>query len=444
MSRKAAMKLRRGVTITVSVLILGFAPGVPTAAATARTTPFTASSSNDPTLRIDGAGREVFVEPAPNRAAVRAATAMASRAVNTSFAPPLHSRPGAPITLYIDVNGGSLAGTRWDPAVPTTEVTGIDIDGDPKTFNASELELIVLIWAHVAEDYAPFDVDITTEEPLPAALRRDSLADRRYGATALIIDEIEFVRWCGCGGLAYLGGLGILGDTNSGQPALVFTADGAWNDPKILGESVAHELGHQAGLGHDGVGLSQYAIGADGWAPIMGLGYGQPLTQWSRGEYPGATDSTDDYATMRSYGIREIADDHGDTRRHATRVHARSWRATGIIASPTDRDQFRFSTRGGTLRLAVGPASYAPNLDLRVTVRRSDGAIVARIDPPMRFVSPTQASGLGARTVVTIPPGRYWITIDGTGGGAGDTAYTDYGSVGRYSINTRITPAGGS
>lgn len=28
--------------------------------------------------------------------------------------------------------------------------------------------------------------------------------------------------------------------------------------------------------------------GANGWAPIMGVGYYQELTQWSKGEYAGA------------------------------------------------------------------------------------------------------------------------------------------------------------
>ncbi len=435
------MHIQRALIAATTLVSVGLAP-TPAGSVPRSDPPFVAASNDDATLHVDSAGRALFVEPAPNPLRP-AATAAAPTGPTTPAVPALHSRPGAPITFYIDLDGGSLAGTGWDPAVPTTEVTGIDNDGDPTTFNATELEWIVLIWAHVAEDYAPFDIDVTTELPSTAAMHRDSVTDRYFGSTALIVAEVEFVTWCGCGGLAYLGALGVVGDQNFSQPALVFTGGGAWNDPKILGESVAHELGHHAGLDHDGIGLQPYAIGADGWAPIMGLGYGQPLTQWSRGEYLGATDTSDDYATMRQYGVREMADDHGDTRHTATRLRSDGWLANGVIAAPDDQDSFSFTTRGGSLRLTVRPVTYAANLDVRVTIRRFDGTVVARIDPPMRFVSPTRASGLRVHVAdLQLRPGRYWIIVDGTGGGSGDTAYSDYGSVGRYAISGRVRPGG--
>jgi hypothetical protein len=43
-------------------------------------------------------------------------------------------------------------------------------DGNPGAFSASELAAILAIFRGVAEDYAPFDVDITTEEPVGAPL----------------------------------------------------------------------------------------------------------------------------------------------------------------------------------------------------------------------------------------------------------------------------------
>ena len=40
-----------------------------------------------------------------------------------------------------------------------------DLDGDYTTFSDEEQTRIQRIWARVAEDYAPFDVDVTTEQP---------------------------------------------------------------------------------------------------------------------------------------------------------------------------------------------------------------------------------------------------------------------------------------
>ena len=39
------------------------------------------------------------------------------------------------------------------------------LDGDAATFNDAEREAIQTIWQRVAEDYAPFDVDVTTQDP---------------------------------------------------------------------------------------------------------------------------------------------------------------------------------------------------------------------------------------------------------------------------------------
>ena len=42
---------------------------------------------------------------------------------------------------------------------------GYNPRGSPYSFDSVEAREISLIWARVAEDFAPFDVDVTTEEP---------------------------------------------------------------------------------------------------------------------------------------------------------------------------------------------------------------------------------------------------------------------------------------
>lgn len=43
-------------------------------------------------------------------------------------------------------------------------------DGSPTTWSASELSDILAIWRAVSEDFAPWDVDVTTEDPGAAYL----------------------------------------------------------------------------------------------------------------------------------------------------------------------------------------------------------------------------------------------------------------------------------
>jgi hypothetical protein len=54
---------------------------------------------------------------------------------------------------------------NYSPSAPIV-TPAYDTDGNPATFSADELGSILAIWRGVSEDYAPFDVDVTTEEPV--------------------------------------------------------------------------------------------------------------------------------------------------------------------------------------------------------------------------------------------------------------------------------------
>ena len=76
--------------------------------------------------------------------------------------PVLNSNPGAPASLYLDFNG------HFEPVWGSyTNITTpvYDIDGDPTTFSDAELANIRAVWETVAEDYAPFNINVTTVEP---------------------------------------------------------------------------------------------------------------------------------------------------------------------------------------------------------------------------------------------------------------------------------------
>ena len=87
--------------------------------------------------------------------------------INATFAPPHApcSRPGAKKLAYLDFDGHLTSGTLWNKSV---ETLAFDRDGNLTGFSNAELREIVAIWRAVAEDYAPFDIDITTGGPIQA------------------------------------------------------------------------------------------------------------------------------------------------------------------------------------------------------------------------------------------------------------------------------------
>ena len=73
-------------------------------------------------------------------------------------------------------------------------------DGDP-AFSAAELDAVQEVWARVAEDYAPFNIDVTTEDPGTAGLVRASTEDAAYGSrVAITTDPVAALHDHGCGG----------------------------------------------------------------------------------------------------------------------------------------------------------------------------------------------------------------------------------------------------
>ena len=93
-----------------------------------------------------------------------------------------------------------------------------DLDGNPSSFSNAELDRIQDIWKLVAEDYAPFDVDVTTEDPGQNAIARSSSSDEHYG-TRVVMTVDDFAS-CGCGGFAFVSVFDNVGSYY--KPAFVF------------------------------------------------------------------------------------------------------------------------------------------------------------------------------------------------------------------------------
>ncbi|QYF95010.1 PKD domain-containing protein [Massilia sp. PAMC28688] len=351
----------------------------------------------------------------------------------------LHSRPFSKRKIYLDFNGHTVTGTAWNSAYGTDPIIAVpyDTDGVPGTFSAAELTAIQNIWRRVSEDFAAFDVDVTTQEPAADLMTRSSGADDTFGTRALITRNFTAALGgdCGCGGFAYVGVFDNVG--NYHKPAFVFYD--MLGGEKNIAEATSHEVGHNLGLGHDGAAGTGYYGGHGsldtGWAPIMGVGYYRWLVQFSKGEYAGANNQEDDYAVMASNGVLVAPDDFGNTKASAAvlaptlengiNVHD----AQGVINSPTDIDSFKLHAGAGTINIDARPFNKSPNADLLVLVRDAAHAIVASANP---------ADFLNGVISLNRPAGTYWVSVQGTGkGDPATTGYSSYGSLGRYSL--RVT-----
>jgi hypothetical protein len=200
----------------------------------------------------------------------------------------LHSRPTATRVIYLDFTGHTTSGTVWNSSFAggaSVVTPPYDTDGNPSAFSTAEMDSIQHIWMRVSEDYAPFDVDVTTADPGIEGLRKTSTTDNAYGVRACIGGS--GTDWYGAqaGGVAYVGSFG----WSDGTPAFIFSVALGNGYEKYVAEAVSHEVGHTLGLHHDGViGGSAYFQGQNNWAPIMGVGYYADLVQFSKGEYSGA------------------------------------------------------------------------------------------------------------------------------------------------------------
>lgn len=395
----------------------------------------------DKTLRMDRQGRLHYVCEGllPLQNAVVKGTATTSGgttspsgtlSVTDTFL--LHSKPGASKVIYLDFDGHTTSGTYWNSSF----TAGADIvtppysaDADKTTYTTTELDNIYSIWQRVAEDYAPFDVDVTTEDPGVEALRKTTTSDTQFGIRVCIGGSSYDWYGAGAGGVAYLNSF----SWNSDTPAFVFPAQLGSGNAKYTAEAASHEAGHTFNLSHDGqTNITEYYQGHANWAPIMGVGYHKDIVQWSKGEYPSANNLQDDTAIISNVvGYR--ADQHGDTIVNATMLSGTSVSSSGIIERRTDADLFGFATGAGSVSFIVSPALVSPNLDIQLALYDGLGNIVASANP----------TTLGASLSATLAQGTYYLAVDGTGTGDPLTAYNDYSSLGQFSLTGSIVPVSG-
>lgn len=393
-----------------------------------------AASPGTESLAPQAADRVAAVPPPGN---------VAAAAVPVASPPVRNSRPGSTNVFYLDFNGHTITGTSWNngPGEAETYVgKAYDTDGDPTTFSDEEQSDIIEIWERVAEDFSPFDINVTTEEPAVF----NSTTGRALITASVDANGIDMPS-PNAGGVAQLD---VFGDADyhiTGSPAFVYFDNFSGSEANIA-EAVTHELGHNLGLTHDGlVGQEYYGghgSGNTSWGPIMGTGYGRNVSQWTKGDYFNANNTQDDFAVMQAK-VGLAADEAGDTTgtAAAASTNGDSISNTGIISSSADVDLYSFSTAAGSISLAVNTyrvstGTHGGNADLQLELLDAGGSVVATNDP---------AGDTNASLSENVAAGTYFARItpkgDGTPLADPPSGYTAYGSAGQYTLTGTIIAA---
>jgi hypothetical protein len=337
--------------------------------------------------------------------------------------PVLNSLPNAPAVIFLDFDGHTVTGTSWNYSGPIVcAAAGLTNSQVTEIFN------------RVAEDYRPFDVNITTDSvkylqaPYNKRIRAlVTVTSAWYGASA--------------GGVSFVGSFTWGDDT----PCFIFSQLFNYN-VKNIGEACAHEIGHTLGLYHQAsydnncVKVSDYNYGNGsgeiGWAPIMGVGYYRNLTLWNNGANPfGCTNYQDDLtviSTQNGFGFR--SDDYPETFSAASSVTINAGRFTinGIVEKNTDKDMFKITIPSpghfhiDALPYNVGSGNNGANLDLQVILYNNAQTIINTYNP---------GTLLGTVIDTNLLAGVYYIRTEGRG----NIYAPDYASLGQYTLQGIFT-----
>lgn len=340
----------------------------------------------------------------------------------------LHSNTNAKHTIYLDFDGhtnGDVYGSSWDNIVSPAW----DYSANGAAFSDTERQIIQKIWARVSEDFASFNVDITTQDPGVEALRKVGTTDDRWGIRVVFTGNDQPAP--GSGGVAYVGSFNFSTDT----PVYVFNVG-----EKGAAEAASHEAGHSLGLSHDGTGTLAYyggqGSGVTSWGPIMGASYNPNVTQWSKGEYANANNLEDDLAKITTQnGFGYLSDDYGSTQASAFSLLPQGSAVVsatyGIVERNTDADYFSFWSNAAAIALNVNPTPLGPNLAVRADLYSSAGTLLTTVNP---------AGVLNAVVNFTLPAaGQYFLKVSGTGKSDPlTTGFTSYASLGNYRITGTV------
>ena len=338
---------------------------------------------------------------------------------NVCGLPVLSSLPTAASTIYLDFDGFEVTSAYWNG--------GNAFVCAPSGLNNQQ---ITEVFSRVAEDFRPFNINITTDLSLYLA--------------APLSSRMRVVITPTSGWFPGAGGVSLTGSFTWGDdtPAFVFCDKLGPYSTKMIAECCSHESGHTLGLSHqstyDGTCnlTATYNEGAgtgvNAWAPIMGNSYYRNMSGWNDGPTPyGCAETQDNLSTITTQnGFTFRPDDFSDDiNKNAEPIYFSAGITPGIITTSTDKDAFTFTLyKNSSVGINIKPFSITEsyegaNLDIKMLLYNSDKVLIRTYDPP---------AVMNIELDTTLHAGTYYMLIDG----AGNSNIGDYGSLGSYTIST--------
>lgn len=355
----------------------------------------------------------------------------------------LQSLPGAPKVIYLDFDGEVVRNTTWN--IESNGGQPINALDAGIFFNDTSINDI---WSGIAEDYLPFNVNVTTSRAVYDAASPTNRMMVIYTNTPSIVGP-------GALGVAYLNSFG----DESAKVCWVFVD--TLTDIIGLATIGSHELGHTLRMEHDGINtpdgpLEYYGGHGRGdlsYTPIMGNGIDKAVSLWDPGFYPGATNVVQDDLAIIGNILGRRPNSGGVAQMLPIAIDGSvDFEGQILFGSQTDSpsSDYSFNTSGGLVSFtaqllkpdAPVPAereAFISNLDLSLSILTLEGDVLAT------------ANNINIRETqleTSLPPGDFILrvsssTFAGVAGDDADFGYPTYGQFGDFHLTGNASPGEG-
>jgi hypothetical protein len=340
--------------------------------------------------------------------------------------PQLNSRLGAPVQIYLDFDGHTEV-SDWNNGNPV-DTPVYDIDGDETTFSNEELSRVEQIWNLVAEDFSPFDVNVTTVDP-----------GSYNNFEALLVSIGGDGAWQSSGGgIAYVNTF----SNSHSNTVFVFSETQANGNASFTAFTVSHEVGHAFGLNHhslfdkNGNKTDEYDPGDNRQGPLLGSAFNSERNTWTVGPSNITSSVIQDDLQVLTRAVNQTfvyrTDDYGNDQSSATTVSFAdsAFEIAGVIEQDDDLDFFSIQPTEGTLNLTVGGLDLRPefgggvigtNTDLVLRLYDTAGNLLEESNP---------TDSLTATITREVDEAQYFVVVTTTG---------EYGAIGQFALSGTLT-----